>query len=96
MNLNFEKEAYNYILSKDDSIYIYTNSIRGCCGGQQAVDMPPRVEIGKPKDETSYFRKKYYKDISVYISEKIDDQKLENKSIVLKKGFGIFSKIIIE
>lgn len=96
MDLNFEEKAYKYILNKDDAIYIYTNSIRGCCGGQKAVDMPPRVEIGKPKDETSYFRKKNYKDISVYISEKIDDQKLENKSIVLKKGLGIFNKIIIE
>lgn len=96
MNLNIKEEAYKYILTKDNSIYIYTNSIRGCCGGQQSVDMPPRVEIGKPKDENSYFRKENYKDISIYISEKVDDQKLEDKAVVLKKGLGIFNKIIIE
>ena len=96
MKINIEEEAYNHILSKDNSIYIYTNSIRGCCGGQQAVDMPPRVEIGRPKDETSYFRKETYNDISVYISEKVDDQRLENKSIVFKKGLGIFKRIVIE
>ncbi|RAK06636.1 hypothetical protein C8C77_12229 [Halanaerobium saccharolyticum] len=58
--------------------------------------MPPRVEIGKPKDETSYFRKENYKDISVYILEKVNDQKLENKTMVFKKGFGIFKRIVIE
>ncbi|MFN2340033.1 MAG: CC/Se motif family (seleno)protein [Halanaerobium sp.] len=96
MNLKIEDRAYEHILSKDNSIFIYTNSIRGCCGGQMAVDMAPRVEIGEPKDDNSYFRKEKYKDLTVYISKKVDDQKLENKSIVLKKGLGIFSKIIIE
>ena len=96
MNLKIEDKAYEYILTKDNSIFIYTNSIRGCCGGQKAVDMAPRVEIGEPKDDNSYFRKKKYRDLTVYISKKVDDQKLENKSLVLKKGLGIFNKIIIE
>ena len=108
MKLNFEEEAYNYILSKDKSIYIYIDSVKsrcvyiyndsseGSCSSKQSVPTPPQVKIGKPKDEDSDFRKKKYKDINVYISAQITEQQLEDKSIVLKKKLGLFNKIVIE
>lgn len=97
MNIEITDKAYEHIVDNLGYIYIYTSSIRGCCGGQQAVDITPQVELGNPPSEfLGDYDKKIYKDVEIYISKKIDKDKLNDKKIVLKTAFGIFSRLNLE
>ena len=51
MNIEITDKAYDHIVDNLGAVYIYTNSIRECCGGQQKVDITPQVELGKPLSE---------------------------------------------
>ncbi len=94
MSIEITDKAYDHIVDNLGSVYIYTNSIRGCCGGQQAVDMTPQVELGKPpSDFIDDYQKTKYNDVEIYISKKIDKEKLNNKKIILKTAFGIFNRL---
>ena len=94
MSIEITEKAYEYIVDNLGAVYIYTNSIRGCCGGQQAVDMTPQVELGKPPSEfLGEYDKTQYKELEIYISKKIDKEKLDDKKIILKTAFGIFNRL---
>lgn len=89
MSINISEEAYEYIKENEGEIYIYTNSLRGCCGGQAAVDMAPQIEPGAPvKAEIENYQKINYKDITIYLAEKLDRGILETDKIILKTAFG--------
>ncbi|MFW5985714.1 MAG: CC/Se motif family (seleno)protein, partial [Halanaerobiaceae bacterium] len=75
-------------------IYIYTNSIRGCCGGQKAVKMDPQIVLGSPVDKDNY-DKREYQQITVYIDQNIEQEMLAGKQIVLVKTLGIFKKLFL-
>lgn len=97
MNIEITDKAYDHIIDNLGAVYIYTNSIRGCCGGQQSVDMTPQIELGKPpSDFIDDYQKIIYNDVEIYISKKIDKEKLNNKKIILKTAFGIFNRLGFE
>lgn len=94
MNIEITDNAYDHIVDNFGAVYIYTNSIRGCCGGQQSVDMTPQVELGKPPSEfLAEYEKIEYKEVEIYISKKINREKLDEKKIILKTAFGIFNRL---
>ncbi len=96
MNIEIVDNAYDHIVDNLGNVYIYTNSIRGCCGGQQSVDMTPQVELGKPPSEfLADYEKTEYKEVEIYISKKTNQEKLDNKKIILKTAFGIFNRLSI-
>lgn len=96
MDIKIDEQAYNYILDNEGNIYIYTNSIRGCCGGQTAVNMEPQIELGAPiLQDIDHYEKIEYKQISIYINKNIDKEMISEKKIILKKALGIFKKLML-
>ncbi|MFW5980331.1 MAG: CC/Se motif family (seleno)protein [Halanaerobiales bacterium] len=94
MNIEITDKAYDHIIDNLGAVYIYTNSIRGCCGGQQSVDMTPQIELGRPpSDFINDYEKTKYKEVEIYISKKINKEKLSGKKIILKTAFGIFNRL---
>lgn len=97
MDFEIEKKAYQYILENGGEVYIYTNSIRGCCGGQTAVDMEAQVELGTPVSaDIDEYEKNYYQQLIVYTNKKIAQDMLAEKKMILKKVLGIFKKLVLE
>jgi len=97
MNLTIEPSALEYIKkSKEKSIYIYTNGVRGCCGGQTTVELEPQINLGKPHandiEEYDLFNKF---GINIYIRLSLVD-KLAKKRVVLNKYIGIIKRISLE
>jgi len=62
MNLTIEPSELDYIRnSKGKSIYIYTNGVRGCCGGQTTVELDPQVNLGQPHiNDIEEYMQKYW------------------------------------
>ncbi len=97
MNIPIEKRAYEYILNKGGNIYIYTNSIRGCCGGQTTVDMYPEINLGKPSENDIYnYEKSKYKEATIYVHQKVNQEMIKDQKIVLKKALGMFNSLIFD
>jgi hypothetical protein len=97
MNIDMEKQAYDYIMKKGGNIYIYTNSIRGCCGAQTAVYMYPKIEMGKPSEkDIDQYNKINYKDANIYINPKVDQEMVKDKKIKLQRALGIFNSLIFD
>ncbi len=97
MNLTIEPSALDYIRnSKEKSIYIYTNGVRGCCGGQTTVELDPQVNLGQPHindiEEYNLFNKF---GINIYIFSSLVD-KLSKKRVVLNKYIGIIKRLSLE
>ncbi|MFW6023006.1 MAG: CC/Se motif family (seleno)protein [Halanaerobiaceae bacterium] len=97
MNIQIDEKAYDYIINNGGEVYIYTNSIRGCCGGQTAVNMEPQLELGSPVSaEIGDYEEYNYQQIKIYIHKNIDQEMLSGKTIVLKKALGIFRKLMLQ
>lgn len=97
MHIHIDKNAYEYILEKGGNIYIYTNSIRGCCGGQTKVDMYPKIELGKPSEnDIDHYENIKYNVATIYIHQKVNKEILKDQKIVLKKALGMFNSLIFE
>lgn len=97
MDIDMEKQAYDYIIKKGGNIYIYTNSIRGCCGAQTAVYMYPKIEMGKPSEkDIDQYQKIKYKKANIYINPKVDEEMIKDKKIKLQRALGIFNSLIFD
>ncbi len=97
MYIDIDKNAYEYILKKSGNVYIYTNSIRGCCGGQTTVDMYPEIDLGKPSEnDIDHYEKSKYQDVTIYVHQKVNKEIIKNQKIVLKKALGMFNSLIFE
>lgn len=97
MDIDIEKQAYEFIKKKGGNIYIYTNSIRGCCGGQTTVDMYPEIDLGKPSEnDIDHYEKIKYQDVTIYIHQKVNKKMIKDQKIVLKKALGMFNSLIFE
>lgn len=98
MKIDIQDKAYDYILNNGGKVYIYTNSIRGCCGGggQKPVDMDPRIELGAPSEaDIESYRIEEYQELTIYIHRYIKQEMLKNKEIVLKQFLGIIKKLFL-
>ncbi len=97
MNLTIESSALDYIKkSKEQSIYIYTNGVRGCCGGQTTVELDPQINLGQPHtngiEDYDLFNKF---GINIYVFSSLVD-KLSKKKVVLNKYIGIIKRLSLE
>ena len=45
MSIEIIDKAYEHIVENLAAVYIYTNSIRGCCGGQQTVNITVLIKF---------------------------------------------------
>lgn len=97
MKIDIDKDAYQYIIKKGGNIYIYTNSIRGCCGGQTKVDMYPEIDLGKPsKSDIDHYEKIKYQEATIYVNQKVNKEMIKNQKIVLRKALGMFNSLIFD
>ncbi|ABR49402.1 hypothetical protein Amet_3264 [Alkaliphilus metalliredigens QYMF] len=89
MKFQITAEAEEYMLQKNESIMIMLSIMGGCCGGAAPI---PKVELGTPKDLTSFEKTEVGKTI-IYFDKGIE--KVKEIKIDLSKLF-YFKKLTIE